>query len=140
MLKENFFKTFISTLETIRRPDMLLKLRSSSYKASNASRNGYMGDASSNNMYSPIKSLASDNENETNPYLTTTASVSTTSYDLWIDSYQTHSNRLFNEDCMLKSVTNSESSDRLVPSLFKESSEIKTSNPNGKYDCFSNQN
>jgi hypothetical protein len=68
------------------------------------------------NIYSPIKSVNSDDNeklSESNPYLTTTATASTTSYDLWLDSYQSQSNKLFSDDCMLKSITNSDSSERL---------------------------
>ena len=67
------------------------------------------------NLFSPVKSSDSSSSDETekisdsNPYLTTTATASTTSYDLWVDTHNAHKSKEYggDADCMLKSVTNS---------------------------------
>jgi len=139
----SFFVLFFSFefySEEIQRPGMLLKLRTSSLKAyqnsnmahlnhqtnttNNNSNNNhshqpsFMADLTGRgNLYSPIKCDASQNDLDkmSEPFLTTTASVSTTSYDLWMDSCcnshhiaansHANSNRI-EDDAMLKSMSN----------------------------------
>lgn len=130
-----FFFSFEFYLEEIQRPGMLLKLRTSSLKAyqnsnmahlnhlnhqantnnnnNNAHQQNCMADLTGRaNLYSPIKCDASQNDMDkmSEPFLTTTASVSTTSYDLWMDSccnsHQIVNSNRVEDDAMLKSVMN----------------------------------
>ena len=103
---------FIS--ENIKRPDMMLKLQGpSSYKALNepdSNTNGTKATsfALKSNIYSPKSLSESDKLTDSFPYLTTTASISATSYDVWLDSY--NNNKLINDQDLLKSVSDNKSS------------------------------
>ncbi len=81
----------------------MLKLQGpSSYKALNDSISNINSNkdfAIKSNMYSPKSYSESDKLTDSFPYLTT-ASISTTSYDIWLDSYT--NNKLVNDQNILK--------------------------------------
>jgi hypothetical protein len=89
---------------------MLLKLRSTSYK-SLSNRSTYLNIDTATNSKDNRNSLNnSPNKQEiqkpTESYnmLSSTISPSTKSYDLWLDSYNAQNTKIFNDECILKSV------------------------------------
>ena len=93
---------YVLEKETIRRPDMLIKLRTSSYK-NLASRNSYLSvdtgsSAASSNQ---LRTLPAEKMTQSYPYVDSAGSPN--SYDLWFDSY-----KQFNDNCTLKSISKGE--------------------------------
>ena len=103
-----------SSLKAYQNPTNMAHLNHLNYQANgnnnnnNTHQQNFMADLTGRaNLYSPIKCDASQNDADkmSEPFLTTTASVSTTSYDLWMDNSHQVGNRVEN-DAMLKSVSN----------------------------------
>lgn len=85
---------------------MMLKLQGpSSFKTINDHNN-----LLKSNLYSPKSFNDSDKLTESFPCLTTTATLSTASYDPWLDSYQP-SNKLLKDETFVKPISDTTSMD-----------------------------
>jgi hypothetical protein len=93
---------------------MMLKLQGpSSFKTIN---DNILSNSLKSNLYSPKSFNDSDKLTESFPCLTTTASLSTASYDPWLESYQP-SSKLLTDETFLKPISDTTSSNLILKAL-----------------------